>query len=199
MHSTSSLRCFIKQNRSALYCFFLSGLFFFLASLDMQGSNSGKLVSISPLIGPEIDHDEYFRYRFQEIEDVHKRDFLSARVFQLKENLFLLQIELKGGKERIKSFKKDILTLFRLNVKRHGKKLLRSYDRLESEMDEGQHPIVRIELTNDINMLGQVIALGTDTLSLKTRIGEFKFSLETVRLITFEEQIDSADSFAFAK
>ncbi|MDW3646736.1 MAG: hypothetical protein R8P61_06730 [Bacteroidia bacterium] len=199
MHSTSSLRCFIKQNRSALYCFFLSGLFFFLASLDMQGSNSGKLVSISPLIGPEIDHDEYFRYRFQEIEDVHKRDFLSARVFQLKENLFLLQIELKGGKERIKSFKKDILTLFRLNVQRYGKKLLRSYDRLESEMDEGQHPIVRIELTNDINMIGQVISLGTDTLSLKSSIGEFKFSLETVRLITFEEQIDSKDGIAFAK
>lgn len=199
MHSTSFLRCFIKQNRSALYCFFLSGLFFFLASLDMQGSNSGKLVSISPLIGPEIDPDEYFRYRFQEIEDVHKRDFLSARIFQLKENLFLLQIELKGGKERIKSFKKDILTLFRLNVRRYGKKLLRSYDRLASEIDEGQHPIVRIELTNDINMLGQVIALGTDTLSLKSRIGEFKFSLETVRLITFEEQIDSVDGFAFAK
>lgn len=197
---TSSFTSFAKQNRSALYCFLLSGLFFFLASLDLQGHTFGKLISISPLVGPEIDRDEYFRYHFQEIESVQKREFLSARVYQLKENLFLLQIELKGGKERVKSFNQMVLSLFRLNIERYGKKLLRSFDKLESEMKAGRSPLVQVELTNEMKVQGNVMAMGTKDLSLKSKIGEFKFPLETVKMLAFVgEGFDASGRWVYAK
>jgi len=185
---TSSFKSFAKQNRSALYCFLLSGLFFFLASIDMQGHPSGKLISISPFLGSEIDPDEYFRYRFHEIEPVQKREFLSAQVFQLKDNLFLLQIELKGGKERIKSFNREVLALFRLNIERYGKKLLRSVDRISYEMENGRYPLIQVELTNEIKMKGQVLDFSSKGLSMRSEIGTFNFSLESLKAIAFVDE-----------
>ena len=197
---TSSFTSFAKQNRSALYCFLLSGLFFFLASLDLQGHTFGKLISLSPLLGPEIDQDEYFRYHFHEIEAVQKREFLSARVYQLNENLFLLQIELKGGKERLKSFTQEVLSLFHMNLERYGKKLLRSFDMLKKEMKAGRYPLVQVELTNEMKVQGKVMAMGSKGLSLKSKIGEFNFPLETVRMLAFVEgDFDSSGRWVYAK
>ena len=197
---TSSFKSFVQQNRSALYCFLLSGFFFFLASLDLQGHTFGKLISISPLVGHEIDRDEYFRYRFHEIESVQKREFLSARVYQLNKNLFLLQIELKRGKERLKSFNQMVLSLFRLNIERYGKKLLRSVDLLEAKMKEGRSPFVQVVLTNDMIMQGNVMALRASGLSLKSKIGLFDFPMETVRVIAFlDESNDPVGRFVYAK
>lgn len=182
---TSSFKTFIRQNRLALYCFLLSALFFFLANLDMQGRDSGQLISISPFVGPEIDLTEYFHYHFYEIEQVNKKDFLSARVYQINEDLFQLQIELKGGKEQIKIFNKNFLALFQSNIQRFGKRLVRSFNDLETEMKEGRYPRIQVELTNEMKMLGKVLNLDEEQLSLRSELGVFDFPIETVKEITF--------------
>lgn len=155
-------------------------------------------LSISPLIGPKIDKQEYFAYGFNEWISLSKKDMDYAEIFLSQESNFVLIVHKKDGKELSQLFNQPTYSRMEDKISILGRPLLQKIEQAASTLSTGEPPFLKIVLENQNNLSGKLTEKRENSLIIQSEFGELEIPIEDIEEISMEGlDFDPAYRFRF--
>ena len=153
-------------------------LLLIIAALISYGQTDGQTISISALTGPKIDKFEFNKFRLYDLIATDRKTFDYAKVITKNDQTFKMMIYSSDGNITGYDINERYLKELKEKIRYEGRKLLDMIKQAEDLLAKGEKPELRLSLENGSTLIGNLIAITTEKLEIKSSMGKFSIPFE---------------------